>query len=91
MTDIVNVRGSAAHHLLQVGSGGVWRMAVPRWNFHKHLVDADVILSSGLCQPQAVVSKVTGQRKNAPVGVRMAITGSQLDSSNSLAVPVFKS
>ncbi len=41
MTDIVHVKGPAAHPYykwVQEAHGG---LAVPRWNFHKHLVDAD--------------------------------------------------
>ena len=41
MTDIVNVRGSAAHPYYKWVAEAYGGLAVPRWNFHKHLVDAD--------------------------------------------------
>ena len=41
MTDIVHVKGSAAHPYYQWVADAHGGLAVPRWNFHKHLVDAD--------------------------------------------------
>ena len=41
MTDIVHVKGPAAHPYYKWVADTHGGMAVPRWNFHKHLVDAD--------------------------------------------------
>ena len=41
MTDIVHVKGPAAHPYYKWVADTHGRLAVPRWNFHKHLVDAD--------------------------------------------------
>ena len=41
MTDIVHVKGSAAHPYYKWVSDAHGGLAVPRWNFHKHLVDPD--------------------------------------------------
>ena len=39
MTDIVHVKGSAAHPYYKWVSDAHGGLAVPRWNFHKHLID----------------------------------------------------
>ena len=41
MTDIVHVKGPAAHPYYKWVAEAHGGLAVPRWNFHKHLVDAD--------------------------------------------------
>ena len=41
MTDIVHVKGSAAHPYYKWVSDAHGGLAVPRWNFHKHLVYPD--------------------------------------------------
>ena len=41
MTDIVHVKGPAAHPYYKWVADAHGGLAVPRWNFHKHLVDAD--------------------------------------------------
>jgi len=41
MTDIVRVKGPAAHPYYKWVADTHGGLAVPRWNFHKHLVDAD--------------------------------------------------
>ena len=41
MTDIVHVKGPAAHPYYKWVADTHGGLAVPRWNFHKHLVDAD--------------------------------------------------
>ena len=41
MTDIVRVNGPAAHPYYKWVADAHGRLAVPRWNFHKHLVDGD--------------------------------------------------
>ena len=41
MTDIVHVKGPAAHPYFKWVAEAHGGLAVPRWNFHKHLVDAD--------------------------------------------------
>tara|TARA_B100000989_G_C19521020_1_gene464145 strand:+ start:329 stop:901 length:573 start_codon:yes stop_codon:yes gene_type:complete len=41
MTDIVHVKGAAAHPYYKWVADAYGRLAVPRWNFHKHLVDSD--------------------------------------------------
>ena len=41
MTDIVHVKGSSAHPYYKWVAKAHGGMAVPRWNFHKHLIDAN--------------------------------------------------
>ena len=41
MTDIVHVKGPEAHPYYRCVAEAYGGLAVPRWNFHKHLVDAD--------------------------------------------------
>jgi len=41
MTEIVHVKGPAAHPYYKWVAEAHGGLAVPRWNFHKHLVDAD--------------------------------------------------
>lgn len=41
MTDIVHITGLAAHPYYKWVAEAHGGLAVPRWNFHKHLVDAD--------------------------------------------------
>ncbi len=41
MTDIVRVKGPAAHPYYRWVSEAHGGLAMPRWNFHKHLVDAN--------------------------------------------------
>ena len=41
MTDIVNVKGPPAHPYYKWVAEAHGGLAVPRWNFHKHLIDAD--------------------------------------------------
>ena len=41
MTDIVSVRGASAHPYYKWVAEAHGGLAVPRWNFHKHLVDTD--------------------------------------------------
>ena len=41
MTDIVHVKGPAAHPYYQWVADVHGGLASPRWNFHKHLVDVD--------------------------------------------------
>ena len=41
MTDIVHVKGPSAHPYYKWVAEAHGGLAVPRWNFHKHLVDAD--------------------------------------------------
>jgi glutathione peroxidase len=41
MTDIVSVKGPSAHPYYKWVADVHGGLAVPRWNFHKHLVDAD--------------------------------------------------
>ena len=41
MTDIEHVKGPAAHPYYKWVAEAHGGLAVPRWNFHKHLVDAD--------------------------------------------------
>jgi glutathione peroxidase len=41
MTDIVHVKGPAAHPYYKWVAEAHGGLAVPRWNFHKHLVDPD--------------------------------------------------
>ena len=103
MTDIVNVRGSAAHPYYKWVAEAYGGLAVPRWNFHKHLVDADgrlvewFVSTTGPSSPKllrAIEKILSLKHLNIIDHVRMAITGSQnafqRTSSNSLAVPVFK-
>ena len=41
MTDIVSVKGASAHPYYKWVAEAHGGLALPRWNFHKHLVDAD--------------------------------------------------
>ena len=41
MTDIVRVKGPAAHPYYRWVAEAYGGLAVPRWNFHKHLIDAN--------------------------------------------------
>ena len=41
MTDIVSVKGASAHPYYRWVAEAHGGLAVPRWNFYKHLVDAD--------------------------------------------------
>ena len=41
MTDIAHVKGPAAHPYYKWVADAHGGLAVPRWNFHKHLVDSD--------------------------------------------------
>ena len=41
MTDIVRVKGAAAHPYYQWVAANYGGLAVPRWNFHKHLIGPD--------------------------------------------------
>jgi len=41
MTDIAHVRGPEAHPFYKWVADAHGGLAVPRWNFHKHLVDVD--------------------------------------------------
>ena len=41
LTDIVRVKGPSAHPYYKWVSDAYGGLAMPRWNFHKHLVDAD--------------------------------------------------
>ena len=41
MTDIVRIKGSSAHPYYKWIAEAYGGLAVPRWNFHKHLIDKD--------------------------------------------------
>ena len=41
MTDIVSVKGASAHPYYKWVAEAPGGLATPRWNFHKHLIDAD--------------------------------------------------